>query len=173
MRVQVNRIRTIPALVAGIAAAVFTVVPRGADFAVTVKVGATLATCDTDICGDNGKIKVFKDVDDFIKSASKVGAFASTFTPAFANVVALEPRPFTGDIIKRAQAQILSFNKQRTTALETAAVYATELNLMPNGTLAEQALKAEKQNQKDAVDSLAAWLAAEVVRLTAIITPVP
>ena len=172
-RAQLNRASVV--LGAAIAAVVFTIVKKGNDFAVT----ANLSTggdipVTVDVADDSGKIRVFKNVDDFIKAAAKLTLITSGSVVAFsfANVAALEPVVFTGDIVKRTQSIIASYAKNITALNATSADLAAALVLLPAVTPGEKAYKAEKEAQKTAVDENKAYLAAEIVRLTGLL-PAP
>lgn len=172
-RVQLNRAASV--LGAAIAAVVFTIVKKGTDFSVTAKLSTGGATpVQVDVADDSGKIRVFKNVDDFIKAAAKLTLItsASVVDFSFANVVALEPAVFTGDIVKRTQSIIASYAKNITALTSTSADLAAALVLLPAATPGELAYKAEKEAQKAAVDANKAYLAAEIVRLTALL-PAP
>lgn len=159
---------------AALASVAFNVVAKGNDFSVT----AQLSTGGqnpvlVDVCDDSGKIRVFKDIDDFIKAAAKVSLVTglSAISYTITNVAALEPAVFTGDIVARTNRNIASYNKQITALTEDIAQAQTGINLLPSSTAGEIAYKAEKVAQKAEIEALKTWLQDEVVRLTALLNP--
>lgn len=171
MRSQVARIRSLSAFAAGISYAVLAIATSGDGLVVTAKVGATDVVADmVDVCDDAGKVKVFKNIDDFIKVCSKMSAFSATgVTLRFSNAIALDPKPFTGDYVAKNRASVAAYTANKAVLMATSAGYATQLTLMPSLTAAEIAMKSEKQAQKDAVDAQIAWLGSEVTRIAALL----
>lgn len=160
---------------AAIAAVVFTVVKKGNDFSVTAKLSTGGAEpVVMDVADDSGKIRVFKDVDDFVKAAVKLSLITSLSNVAFtfANLAALEPTVFTGDIVKRTVTTITNYGKQVTALGTTIAGLNAALALLPAVTPGEIAYKAEKTLQKTTVEANKAYLEAEIIRLTALL-PAP
>ncbi|MCX7902641.1 MAG: hypothetical protein N2483_10245 [Burkholderiaceae bacterium] len=177
-RVQIQRM---PAVAVGTMVGVdFTMVGlKSGDFSVTAKVkyqDGSGPVVTHDVADAGGKIKVFKDVDDFIKQAAKArvldSATGGNVPMRVTNYSAIEPQPYTGDLIARAQRELAGINKQRTSAAGTITRLTQEIALFPaNPTAGEAALKAEKQAQKVSVEELDAWLAAEQTRLNGILNP--
>jgi hypothetical protein len=167
-RAQLSRIRAVSGFAAGVTAVVFTALVRNNDLLVTARVSvADAAVAALDVCDDAGKVRVFKDMDDFIKRAAQLSLFASGgVSMGFSNMVALEPAPFTGDLIKRAQTALSNYQNQKSKLVKTSAAQVNTLALMTTNTQAETALKAEKQAQHDAVVAQLAWVTSEVTRLT-------
>jgi hypothetical protein len=170
-RVQLSRVRSVAGFATGIALAVYTAIVRSGDLFVTVAVGPAGATEPTAvICGDDGKIKTFKDIDDFVKQAAKLSAFNVTgVNMSFQNLEALDPKPFSGDYVTKARSTIVSYNENATKLRAVSADLTAQIALMPSTTAAEIALKAEKTAQKTAVDGQISWLMSEVARITALL----
>lgn len=167
-------IRLAAVLSAPVAAVAFTIIPKSGDISVSASVstgGVNPVTAE--IADDMGKVRVFKDVDDFIKQAAKVNVINGSQVVAysFVNQLALEPAVFTGDIVKRTRATITSYQKNVLSNTATSTALAVAIALLPSATPGEVAFKAEKQAQKDAVDALKTFLSAEVTRLTALLPP--
>lgn len=159
---------------AALASVTFNVVAKGNDFAVTAQLSTGGGSpVLVDVCDDSGKIRVFRDIDDFIKAAAKVSLVTglSAITYTIANVSALEPAVFTGDIVARTNRNIASYNKQITALTEDIAQAQTGINLLPSSTAGEIAYKAEKVAQKAEIEALKTYLQDEVVRLTALLNP--
>lgn len=157
---------------AALASVSFHVVAKGNDFSVTAQLSTGGATpVLVDVCDDSGKIRVFKDIDDFLKAAAKVSLVTgiSNITYTVNNVAALEPSVFTGDIVARTTRNIASYNKQITKLTADIAQAQIGINLLPASTAGEIAYKAEKVAQKAETEALKTWLAAEVVRLNALL----
>ena len=162
-------VRASAVLGAALASVAFSVVAKGNDFSVTAQLstGGGSPTL-VDVCDDSGKIRVFRDIDDFFKAAAKVSLVTglSNLTYTVTNVGALEPAVFTGDIIARTGRNIASYNKQITKLTDASAEALIGINLLPSSTAGEIAYKAEKVAQRAEIEALKTWLAAEVVRLT-------
>ena len=170
MRSQLIRAGSV--LGAALAAVQFTVVAKGTDFSVTAQLSTGGGSpVLVDVCDDSGKKRVFKNIDDFFKAAVKVSLItgASVVAYTFANVEALEPAVFTGDIVARTGRIIASYDKQVIALTASSTAAATAIALLPASTAGELAYKAEKVAQKAEIDALKTWLAAEVVRLTALL----
>lgn len=172
MRVQLTRLSVV--LGAAIATVVFTAIPKGNTFAVRAQVSTGGATpVVADVADDYGLIRTFKDVDDFISSASKLGLISSA-TPvgmSFANLVALEPAVFTGDQVARARSQVASYSRNSVSLGLTVAKLTAAIALMSAVTPGEITYKAEKELQKATVVAQKTYVDAEVVRITALLPP--
>jgi hypothetical protein len=170
-RIQLSRVRSLSGFALGIATVIFTAVVRGGDLLVTATVGVTDAAIpDVKVCGDDGKVKTFRDMDDFVKQAAKLSAFNVTgVSMEFDNLEVMDPKPFTGDYVTKNKATIVSYNETKTKLTTSAAEIQAQITNMPSTTAAEIALKAEKQAQKDAVTGQIAWLTSEVTRITALL----
>jgi len=170
MRSQLIRAGSV--LGAALAAVQFTVVAKGTDFSVTAQLstGGGSPTL-VDVCDDSGKLRVFKDIDDFFKAAAKVSLITGASEVAYtvANVAALEPAVFTGDIVARTNRIIASYGKQVIALTESSTAAGVAIALLPASTAGEIAYKAEKVAQKAEIDALKTWLNAEVARLTALL----
>jgi hypothetical protein len=168
-RVQLSRLRTVALFATGIAAVQFTIVPNSDGLAVTAQVKSSdVGAGFTSVCDDSGKIKKFKDVDDFLKLAAKFSAFDVAVPTAFSfvNQSALDPKPFGGDIIAKNRNTVASYTMTRAALTSRAGTLASTIALMPSNTAAEIAAKAEVQAQKTAVDGQVQWLTSEIDRIT-------
>lgn len=152
---------------------------KSGDFSVTAKVkyqdGANPVVTH-DVADAGGKVKVWRDIDDFIKSAARArvldAATGGNVPMRVENYSAIEPAPYTGDLIARAQRELASISKQRQSAAATITRLTQEIALFPaNPTAGEAALKAEKEAQKASVQALDEWLQAEQSRLNGILNP--
>lgn len=150
---------------------IFTVVSKGTQFGVTVKLHSTSGADEVEICDAVGKIKTYTAVDDFITAATKATIInsGSPIAYEFSNVAALEPAVFTGDIVAKTKRTIAAYVKQSVAAAEDITTANTVIALLPASTSGEIAYKAEKTAQRDSVIALKAWLDAEVIRLTALL----
>lgn len=119
-----------------------------------------------------GKVRVFKNVDDFIKGAAKAGVIngATDMIYQFSNFVALEPKAYTGDLTKKAVSDLASLGKQVATIAEDIAHMLAQIALFPaNLTASEAAVKAEKSAQLQSMQEQSAWLVSEQARITGIL----
>lgn len=169
---RVQLVRCAAVLGAVVSAVVFTAIKKGTDFAVTAEMstgGATpvLVTAATDV----GTVRVFKDVDDFLKAATKAGLISGSnaVSYSFSNIEALEPAVFTGDIIKRTRSLIASYTANVAALTATQVTLTASIALLPSVTPGEIAYMAEKVMQKSSVDANKAFIASEIVRLTGLL----
>lgn len=172
-RVQLQRLMAAMGS-ASLASIVFTVTNvKAGNFSVKATV-VDSAAASYDVCDASGKVRAFGSVDDFVKSAAKYGVIngASAISYTFANVSALEPLPFTGDMTKKAQTTLASLTKQETAANAEVTNLQAQIALFgPNLTAGEQAVKTERQTQLACVQALVTWIGAEKTRINAILTP--
>lgn len=133
---------------------------------------STPAAFSHTVVNDDGKVRVFKDADDVLKQAGALGLVTEAgMSIDFAGLALVQPKPFTGDIIKKNESLVAAYGTRKTAAQERSARLATEISLMgadpavPAGTLAE------KNAQKDSVDGLVTFLTAEIARINAILNP--
>lgn len=122
-----------------------------------------------EVCDDAGKVRTFKDADDYLKAAGALGMVPNSTQVSFANMVLVAPKPFTGDIIKRNQALVVSYGKRKTDGEARAAKLQAEITLMESDPAVPVAMITERETQKSAVDALTAWLATEISRINAIL----
>jgi hypothetical protein len=170
-RIQLSRVRSVAGFALGIATVMFTAVVRGGDLLVQATVGVVDAAIpDLKVCGDDGKVKTFRDMDDFVKQAAKLSAFnVNGVAMEFENLELLDPKPYSGDYVTKARGTIVAYNLNKTNLAVTVTDLTAQIALMPSTTAAEIALKAEKQAQKDAVTGQITWLTSEVTRITALL----
>lgn len=123
-----------------------------------------------EVADNAGKVRVFRDADDFMKQAGALSLVPSMMEVMFYGLELVAPKEFTGDIIKKAQSTVASYTKLKADADARSAKLATEIALMAADPTVTQARKDEVQAQKTAVDGLSAFYAAEIVRINAIIS---
>ena len=157
------------------AAVEFTMLKKQNDFSVVVKVkGSATGAPFIEVADDLGKVRIFKDIDDFIKVASRAGLINSLSTVAMtlSNPVAFEPVLFTGDIIKRNRSIVATYiaNVARLLLAETELTAAVAL--LPAVTPQEIAYKAEKQAQLVALTGNKVYLQSEIVRINLLLPPI-
>lgn len=118
------------------------------------------------LADDNGKLKQYKAVDDFISAAVKLNLLAPTCAFSFSGLTELAPAPFTGDIIAKNQKLLVSMTAKKVTADEKVTKLNLEITLMQADATVPASLIVEKQAQLAAVVAFAAWLQSEVDRIT-------
>jgi len=171
LRAQMARAGAV--LVDPLTTVIFTIVEKGTQFGVTVALKNAIGTDEVRICDSLGKIKTYTAVDDFITAATKIALITSMapVTYTFANVSALEPSVFTGDIVAKTTRLVASYVTQSAKAGTDITAANTVLALLPSSTSGEIAFKAEKTAQRDSIIALKAWLDAEVIRLNLLLHP--
>lgn len=136
---------------------------------VAFRVTVTVDDTDFQVADDAGKVKTFRNVDDFMKQAGALGMLGYGVSVAFSGLALVAPKPFTGDIIKKNQNTVAAYSKRKTAAGERITVLTQELALMAADATVPQSLKDEKAAQKECVQTLVSWLDAEILRINTII----
>ncbi|WP_367846265.1 hypothetical protein [Rhodoferax sp. WC2427] len=170
-RIQLARVVSLGAAVIGFNFEVTNV--KNGDFSVKVKASFGDPTVPQHYIADTlGKVRVFKDVDDFIKAAAKAGVINgdSSIAYMFDNVIALEPKAYTGDLTKKAVSDVASLVKQIAAISTDISQMQAQIALFPvNLTAAEAAVKAEKNAQLESMQAQSDWLVAEKTRIEGIL----
>jgi len=125
------------------------------------------------VADDAGKIRRFKDADDFFRVA---GALGQTFTGVdvvISNSAVFDPRPFTGDIIAKNQSIMAGYVKRKTAVDERITGLTAQITLAGNTPGMVQSVIDELTAQKVSCEELSQWLAAEIARIDAIVNPAP
>jgi hypothetical protein len=136
---------------------------------VAFRATVNVASEEFQVADDAGKVKTFRDVDDFMKQAGALGMLANRAGITFSGLALVAPKPFTGDIIKKNQNLVAGYAKRKTAARERITVLTQEIALMAADPAVPQSLKDEKAAQKASVQALVSWLDSEVSRIKAII----
>lgn len=173
-RVQLNRLQTVLGVGITMAAVAFTMLRKVNDFSVTAAVTGSGGGAALDICDDSGKIRVFRDMDDFVKAASKLGLInsLSALEISVTNPGAFEPPVYTGDIVAKTRRDVAGFEANVTRLTASEVSLTAQVALLANVTPAEQAYRAEKVAQLAAITAQKTWLQSEIVRLNALLPPV-
>lgn len=145
------------------------------DVAFSVSVAGTVegAPINHTIVDDAGKVRVFRDADDFVKQAGALSMFGETQDVVMANLAVVAPKPFTGDVVKKNQATVATYTARKAAVDARIVTITQEIALMAADQTIPQAIKDEKAAQKASMEGLSAWLAAEIARINAILNPVP
>ncbi|WP_370678407.1 hypothetical protein [Comamonas sp. GB3 AK4-5] len=124
---------------------------------------------DYEISDDAGKIRTFRDADDVFTQMGALSMVADNVMVDMSNMSIVAPKPFTGDIIKKAHHTVASYEKRRAAVGERIQKLVTEAALMAADATVPQSRRDENTAQKVASQSLKAFLDAEIVRINAII----
>lgn len=133
----------------------------------TMQIGA--ATYE--IASDSGKVKVFADVDSFLKSAAKAAEKGNGVYTVEVDTGALLASSVPADLPSWADAQIIKLNKAKVSQQAVVDGIDDQLGLMigwENGNAAQQAKKAEVTAQRACVVTDIAAIDTEVARLAVI-----
>ena len=174
-RVQLSRLLAVAGVGYAVASVALTVVGvKGSNFSFTAEVTCKKTGApdlDFPICDDAGKIKRYTNADDFLKAAAAEKIITGTvpLDVSIENVSALEPAPFTGDIVKRTQSTVATYAKRVTDITAKITSANTAIGLLSAVTAGEIALRNEKIAQRDSMVALKAHYAAEIIRLNAIL----
>lgn len=115
---------------------------------------------------NNGKIKVFANVDDFVKAAAALQLTSLGLANiTFDNPGYLDAKPFTGDPVKKAQSNKAKFESKKAKLVADIADLQTAINLMPHVTAAEQALVDERNAQKAAMQGSVDYFTAQIAAI--------
>lgn len=118
---------------------------------------------------DNGKIKVFSDVDSFVKFIAKAAESSNGDYTVRVNTGNLLASKVPADLKAWAGSQIVSLNKSKVSQAATVASIDEQLVLMAgweNGNQAQRDKKNEAIDQREAVVTDIAAIDAEITRLT-------
>ncbi|MBX3660603.1 MAG: hypothetical protein KF740_19385 [Ramlibacter sp.] len=121
------------------------------------------------VCTDDGRVRTFKDADDFLKSAGVLGMLPESMDVTIDGLALVQPKPFTGDIIKRNAALVVSYGTRSLKAAERVTELTAKIALAAGDPAIPQAYVDELTAQKDAVEVLKAWLDAEIARINGIL----
>lgn len=121
------------------------------------------------VADDAGRIKTFRDVDDFFKQAGAVGLMADAYNVQLQGIELVAPKTFTGDVVKRNQGIVIGFKKRRSDASQRELKLSAEIALMAADGAIPQSLKDEKAAQLASVKKLQSWLNGEIDRINALL----
>lgn len=125
------------------------------------------------IADDAGKVRRFKDADDFFRVAGALGQSFDGVPVTIGNAGVFDPRPFTGDIIAKNTSIMAGYVKRKTAVDERVTGLTAQIQLAGNTPGMVQAVIDELNAQKDCCVALSAWLASEIARIDAIVNPAP
>ena len=137
------------------------------DAAVTVEIDGVVFEC----ASDNGRIKVFSDVDSFLKYVAKAAEAGDGVYNVEIDTGALLASSVPSNMVTWAQSQITRLNKVKTAQAAVIDALDEQLGFMVGweaGNAAQQAKKAETEAQKVAVTTDIAAIDTEVARLAVI-----
>lgn len=132
-----------------------------------IGIGAT----SYEVASDSGKLKVFSDVDSFLKFAAKAAEKGNGVYNVEVSTDALLASSVPADMQSWAEAQIIRLNKAKLTQQATVEAIDDQLGLMvgwENGNAAQQAKKVETQAQRACVVTDIDAIDTEIARLTVI-----
>ncbi len=137
-------------------------------FTGTVKIGADTYTCASDM----GRVKVFANIDDFLKFAAKSAEVGDGVYTVTINTGSLLASSVPANMTTWAQAQIVKLGKVKTNQQGVIAQIDVDLAAMvgwDTGNQAQRAKLAETQAQRVAVVEDVAAIDAELARLAALV----
>jgi hypothetical protein len=137
-------------------------------FVAFLTIGATEYEC----AADNGKIKTFGDLDDFLKYTAKAAEVGNGVYSLEVDTGAVLASAVPNDVVAWSEAQIVRLNKVKTGQNAVIAAIDTQLALMvgwDTGNTAQQAKLAETQAQRACVVTDVAAIDTEIARLTLIV----
>ena len=180
MRAQLSIIATAIAAGAAIVAIELATVRQGSnDIAFTASVALAsepdenglASTIVNDVVDDAGKIRRFKDADDFMKQAGALGMLQTVNSFTVQNLALVAPKPFTGDIVKKNVSIMAGYVKRNALVAERVAGLTAQLALVASTPGVPASVVTELTAQKTAVEALGVWLTAEIARIDAIVNP--
>lgn len=150
----------------------FSLVVVGTDkalkFTGKISIGGTVYEC----AGDNGKVKTFSNVDDFLKYAAKATERGDGVYTLSVDTGAVLASSVPSNIATWAAAQITKLGKVKTNQNALIAEIDVQLAAMAgweNGNQAQQAKKVEVQAQRAAVVTDVAAIDTELARLATLV----
>lgn len=153
------------------AVATLRLVVTGTDKALRFVGKMTIAGVEYDLATDSGKIKVFSDVDAFLKYAAKAAEKGNGIYEVVIETGALLASSVPADLPSWADSQIVRLNKAKLSQQSIVSDLDDQLGLMvgwENGNAAQQAKKLEVQAQRACVVTDIEAIDTEVGRLTVI-----
>lgn len=143
----------------------------GTDKALRFVGKVTIGATEYDIATDAGKVKVFGDVDSFLKTAAKIAEKGNGSYSVTVDTGTVLASSVPSDMKSWAEAQIIRLNKAKLTQQATIESVDDQLGLMvgwENGNAAQQAKKAEVQAQRACVVNDISAIDTEIARLQVI-----
>lgn len=139
-------------------------------FMASVTIGATAY----EVAADNGKIKVFSDVDAFVKTFAKFSEDGNGNYDVTVQTGELLASRVPADFSAAAEAAVTRLTKVKNQQIAKSAALAGDIVLMAGwdvGNAAQRARLTEVTEQKAAVDGDIVALTAEIAAQTLLITP--
>lgn len=127
---------------------------------------------EEEVCGDNGKIKTFSDLDGVVKAMSKIRESSNGVYAITVDTGVLFASSAPANVQAYYEAQIVRLGRVKTHQQAVSSNITADLILMDGwdvGNAAQQARFAEVTAQKAAVEADIAALTAEINRLTALV----
>ena len=168
---ELSRLFTAEKVTTPSAVATLKLVTVGTDKALRFVGTMTIGASTYEIASDSGKVKVFSDVDSFLKFAAKAAEKGNGIYSVEVDTGVLLASSVPADLPSWADAQIIRLNKAKITQQSVISNIDDMLGLMvgwENGNAAQQAKKLEVQAQRAAVVTDIAAIDTEVARLAVI-----
>lgn len=168
---ELSRLFTAEKVTTPSAVATLKLVTVGNDKALRFVGTMTIGASTYEIASDSGKVKVFSDVDSFLKFAAKAAEKGNGIYSVEVDTGVLLASSVPADLQSWADAQIIRLNKAKITQQSVISNIDDMLGLMvgwENGNAAQQAKKLEVQAQRAAVVTDIAAIDTEVARLAVI-----
>lgn len=153
------------------AVAVLSMNAVGTDKSLRYIATVTIGAAAFDVAGDNGRLKVFADVDGFLKFAAKAAEKGDGVYTVSVNTGALLASTVPADLQSWAVSQGIKLGKTKIAQNAVIAGLDTQLALMvgwESGNAAQQVRKAELQAQRVCVVTDVAAIDTEIARLAVI-----
>lgn len=122
-----------------------------------------------DIADDSGRVRIFRDADDVFTQMGALSMVPDSLTVAFSAMSLVAPKPFTGDMIKKAESMQKSYGKRSIAVSQRYGKLQTEAALMQGDATVSQERRDENAAQFAAVTTLNEFLWAELDRLRDIV----
>lgn len=136
------------------------------------KAEVTIGGVTNEVAADNGKIKVFSDVDDFLKFVAKAAESGDGVYKVEVDTGMILASSVPGDMLKWAAGQVDKLTNVKPKQQAVIGTIDAQLAMMvgwENGNQAQQAKKLDTQNQKACVILDIAAIDAEIERLQGLI----
>jgi hypothetical protein len=141
---------------------------------VDTKKGFSVIASFTNQAGDvvtfadaNGKVKAYVNSDDFVTEAGKFLLLAENCKFDLVNTEFLAPKPFTGDIIAKANRDLVKIEADKLTEAAKVVRLTQELGLLAGQMPVPEALIGEKTEQKNVIVGYVEYLNSERTRIRA------
>lgn len=169
---EISRLYAVEKIANPGAVALISAIAVGTDRNLKMSAKIGIGANEYELASDNGRVKIFANVDDVLKYAAKAAEKGDGVYTVSVDTGALLASSVPNDVIAAAESQTIKLARVKNSQNEQVAAIDVQLGLMvgwENGNAAQQAKKIETLAQRACVVTDIAAIDAELVRLAAVI----